>query len=456
MRLFFEPRTVALIGASGNAMRPGNHLFMNMRDTLGDNAYPVNPRLKTIGDRVCYPDILSVPAEIDVAVIFIPAGMAPEALEQCARKGIRRVIIESAGFAETGPEGKALQDRCLDIAREAGMRLWGPNCMGMINVRQMKVLSFMLPFIWKGRLVPGRVSLVVQSGMLSAGFLMHILSRTPFGLSKVCSIGNKMDVDEVDILEYMVSDRETGVIGMYLESMKRGRRFYELARSTDKPIVVLKSGRSSFGYHAAVSHTASLAQDDRVLDSALRQAGVIRVKGFNELMDVARCLGVSEAGPARRARVAVFSFSGGAGVVTSDDIADFGMELAAPLPSTLERIKKVFPEWMEPSNPVDLYPAIEKNGPMVTVRETVAALMEDPNVDAVYAHLFAPPIGVPLFDYDQMAALIKQHNKPFVVWIMGHLDTAAAITRELERRGIPVVDEIARGVRVLAALTLRR
>lgn len=456
MNLFFEPRTVALIGASGNAMRPGHHLFLNLQDSMGDNFYPINPRMKTIGSRVCYPDILSVPSEIDVAIIFIPANSVPEAIEQCAQKGIGRIIIESAGFAEAGPEGKALQERCLEIARSSGIRLWGPNCMGMINVRQMKVLSFMIPFIWKGQFLPGRVSLVVQSGMLSAGFLMHTLSRTPFGLSKVCSIGNKMDVDEVDILEYLISDPQTGVIGMYLETMKRGRRFFNLARSTDKPIVILKSGRSSPGFQAAVSHTASLAQDDRVLDSALKQAKVIRVKGLNELMDVSRCLGVSEAKPAFRSRLAVFSFSGGAGVVTSDDVADYGMELAELAPSTLAKIKKVFPEWMEPSNPVDLYPAIEKNGPTVTVRETFAAVMEDPNVDAVYAHLFAPPISVPLFDYDHMTGLIKKHNKPLVVWIMGHLDGAVVITKELEKRGIPVVDDIARGVRILAALTKRR
>ena len=359
MKLFFDPNTVALIGASADARRPGNQLFRNMEACFGQDLYPVNPRVDMIGERVCYKSILDVPAEIDVAVVFIPARAVPEALEQCASRGIRRVIIESAGFAETGPEGKALEARCREIARQRGLRLWGPNCMGLINVRRMKVLSFMASWIWQGVFTPGVVSLVVQSGMLSAGFLGHILGRTPFGLSKVCSIGNKSDVDETDLLEYFLADPETEVIAMYLESLEKGRRFIELVRSTDKPIVVLKGGRSAFGTKAAISHTSALAQDARVLDAALGQCGVIRVRGMTELLDVARCLGVARPAKKSRSRTVVLTFSGGGGVVTSDHIADLGLELAELAPATLSGLKEVFPEWMDPANPVDLYPAYE-------------------------------------------------------------------------------------------------
>jgi acetyltransferase len=437
-------------------MKPGNSLFQSMEATFGENFYPVNPKQERIGDKQCWRSIMDVPAEIDVAVVFIPAAAVPEALEQCGIKGIRRVIIESGGFAEVGGEGRALHERCLSIARKYGMRLWGPNCMGAINVRQMKVLSFMGPVMWKGRFVPGPVSLVVQSGMLSAGFLLHILSKTPFGLSKVSSIGNKMDVDEVDILEYLVNDPETGVIAMYLEDIKRGRRFFELARSAKKPMVVLKSGRTAFGSNAAASHTAALAQDDKVLDSALKQAGVIRVYGMKEMMDVARSLAVSEAAPVGKARVAVLSFSGGAGVVCSDDVADYGMELARFSPATFSRIKEVFPAWMDPQNPVDMYPAIEKHGPTKVINEAVEAVMEDPGVDAVYAHFFAPFVKVKLYDYDRLAAAVRKYKKPMVAWTMGRGEIAAEIRKELESRGICVVDEIAEGVRILAAVTMRK
>jgi acyl-CoA synthetase (NDP forming) len=326
MKLFFEPEKVALIGASSNIMRPGYHLFYNMNVCFGENFYPVNPRVEKIDNKNVYKSIMDVPADIDVCVIFINASRVPEAIEQCAQKGIRRVIIESAGFAEVGEVGRNLQDRCLAIAKESGMRLWGPNCMGLINVHQTKVLSFLIPFMWQNRFLPGKVSIVVQSGMLSAGFLMHILSRTPFGLSKISSIGNKMDVDEVDIMEYLVSDPETGVIAMYLESMMRGRRLFELARSTAKPVVVLKGGRSALGARAALSHTASLAQDDKVLDAALRHAGVIRVHGMTELLDVARSLAIAAVKPVTKARAAVITFAGSAGVVSSDYMADLGMD----------------------------------------------------------------------------------------------------------------------------------
>ncbi len=456
MKLFFEPDRVALIGASSKLVRPGYHLFYNMNVCFGDNFYPVNPNVEKIDNKVCYKSILDVPAQIDCAVVFIKAAMVPKTLEECARKGIKRVIIESAGFSEVGEEGAKLTDRCLAVAKEAGMRLWGPNCMGLINVHQTKVMSFMPPFAWQGSFVPGGVSLTVQSGMMSAGFLTHVLSRTPFGLSKISSIGNKIDVDEVDIMEYLVDDPETEVIAMYLESMRRGREFFELARSTDKPVAVLKGGRSDLGARAAWSHTASLAQDDVVLDSAFRQAGIIRVYGLNELMDVARSLGVAKAGRKKRARVAIITFAGSAGVVSSDDVSDMGMELADLGEETIKKLREVFPVWMEPGNPIDLYPAIEERGPKEPFTRSLDAALSDPGVDGVFIHMFAPPVNVPLFDYEAMGEMIRSSGKPVVVWMLGHRKSMEETAKDFERHGVPVVDDMDRGVRILAAVLMRR
>jgi acetyltransferase len=456
MKLFFDPETVALIGASAKPVHPGHHLFESLEESFGDKFYPVNSRVDRIKQRPCFKSILDVPGSVDTAVIFIPARAVPESMEQCGQRGIKRVIIESGGFAEVGGEGVKIHEQCLEVAARHDMRVWGPNCMGAINVTRMKVLSFMSPFIWKGRFIPGKVSMVVQSGMLSAGFLVQILHRTPFGLSKVASIGNKMDVDEVDVLEYLLDDPDTGVIAMYLESLSRGRRFFEMAKNTDKPIVVLKAGRTDTGLKAAASHTAAMAQDEAVLEAALRQAGVIRVMGMQEMMDVARCLAYSSGEMDRKTRVAIISFSGGAGVVASDDISDYGMELADLRPETIERIKTVYPDWMDPENPVDLYPGIEKYGPQKAISEAIEAVFTDPGVDAVYAHLFAPPGRVKLYDYDRLAELINKHNKPIVVWTLGAMGNASELSRELEKRGIPVVDEIRKGVRILAAMTMRK
>jgi acyl-CoA synthetase (NDP forming) len=456
MKRFFEPDSAALIGASSKQTHPGHQLFLNMRSCFADRFYPVNPTTDAIDGTPCHPSILDVPAEIDVAVVFIPASAVPEALEQCAERGIDRVIIESAGFAEAGSEGRAIHERCLAIARSAGMRLWGPNCMGLINVQQTKVLSFLLHFLWKDRFAKGRVSLVVQSGMLSAGFLASILSRTPFGLSKIASIGNKMDVDESDVLEYLIGDPETGVIALYLESISNGRRFYETCRSTDKPIVVLKSGRSEAGARAALSHTASLAQDDRIVDGALRQAGMIRVHDMNDLLTLARCLGVARVDAKKGGRIAVMTFSGGAGVVASDSIAESGIELATLEASTVGRLRQVFPEWMEPANPLDLYPAIERNGVQKVFPHCLEALLLDPGVDAVFLHIFGwyPPDS--FVGFEAVSELAKKQRKPIVAWTMGDAESCGRLTRHLEELGIPAVDEISKGVRVLAAMTLRR
>ncbi|MBU2646930.1 CoA-binding protein [bacterium] len=453
MKRFFEPDTVALIGASAVQSNPGYDLFLNMRDCFGENFYPVNPRVEEIDGIRCYPTILDVPVDIDLAVVFIPARFIPVALEQCAQKNITRVVIQSGGFAESGPEGVAINERCLEIARQNGIRVWGPNCMGLINVTQMKVLSFMKQFLWKEKFVKGPISLVVQSGMLSAGFLATILGKTPFGLSKVASLGNKMDVDESDMMAYLIDDPETRVIALYLESIKDGRRFYELCRSTHKPIVILKSGRTRLGAAAATSHTASLAQNDAIIDGMLRQAGVIRVFDMNDLLNTARCLGISRIVPKPgHGRVAVLTFSGGAGVVTTDSLADYDVQLA-DFPITLKNeLKTVFPDWMDPSNPLDLFPAVAQNGPDKVYHYCLEKVLDDPGVAGVFLHIFTWFALRSKIGFEKIAQLAESKNKPVIVWILGEGDANRKLSLHLESLGIPVVEEISDGIRVLSAM----
>lgn len=456
MKLFFDPETVALIGATENPLRAGYQLFLNMNFCFGEKFYPVNPKGGTIEGKTCYPSILDVPVPVDAAVIFINSSRIPEVLEQCGEKGIKRVIIESAGFSEAGPEGQMLNKRCLEIAHENDIRIWGPNCMGVINVHTMKVLSFFRHEMWREKFIPGSVSLVVQSGMLSAGFLTRILSRNPFGLSKICSIGNKMDVDESDILEYLISDPETEVIAMYLESVEQGRRFFNLCQSTQKPIVVLKAGRTAIGAQAAQSHTGSLAQNDTILDAALRQTGVIRVHDMNELIEIARCFGIVNVESPKRTQLAILTFSGGAGVVSSDTIYDYGMDLARFNGNTTKQLKTLFPEWMEPANPLDLYPAMEKNGYYKVVQPSLEAAIHDPEVDGIFSHFFAFPSEKPLFEYEKIGAMLKSANKPMVIWTLGDDTASSELKKQFEQVGVPVVDEISKGVRILSAILQRK
>ena len=359
MEFFFDPSSVAVVGASPE--RTGKSLLLNTAGSRDVAVYPVNPKYQDLEGLTCYPSVAAIPHPVEMAILLVPARFTPQILEECAAKGVRGVMIQSAGFAETGEDGRELQAKCVAIARQAGMRLWGPNCMGLVYVPGNKYFTFMSPNI-TGVLPPhGNLSLVVQSGMLSAGFLADLATRRGIAVNKACSIGNKCDVDECDVLEYLLGDDTTKGVALYLESMPRGRRFMELAEGASKPLVVLKSGRSASGAKAALSHTASLAGNARLTQGLLQAVGVGTARDFHQLVDLGRSLSLLPEIPAG-ARVAVLTFSGGAGILSCDLLEDNGLPLAELAPATLGELAKVFPVWMPPGNPVDLWPAMELHG----------------------------------------------------------------------------------------------
>ena len=452
MEFFFNPDGVAIIGATDNPFKGGYHILNNILGGYQGRIYPVNPRYETLLGLPCYPSIEAIKEDFDLAVYFIPAQSLPETIEQCARKHVKGIIIESAGFSEVGAQGKELQQECLQLARRHGIRLWGPNCMGLLDGHRRHVFSFMYTDAWKTLMPPGNVSLIVQSGMLSAGFLLMMLERGGVGVSKICSIGNKCDVDETELLEFLINDPLTEVIGLYVESIPDGRRFLDLARSTTKPIIVLKGGRSPAGAQAAMSHTASLAGDFTVIERAFRQAGVIPVYDLHELMDFVR--GFSMIRTVRPGKTsAVLTFSGGAGIVTADFLHDQGLLSAKLNPDTLATLKTVFPAWMDPANPVDVWPAIEQSGPQKVYTTCSQALLNDPNVDALIIHIFAALVKG---DYLAETARLKDAlGKPVAVWLVGLEQPVRTLRREIEALGIPVFDEISRAVSFIAAAQRR-
>lgn len=448
MEFFFNPDGVAVIGATDGLFKGGYHILNNILGGYKGRIYPVNPRFETLLGLTCYPDVDAIPERFDLAVYFIPARFLPAIIEQCALKGVKGIIIESAGFSEVGEGGKRLQEECVGLARKYGIRLWGPNCMGLLDGHLRHVFSFMYTDVWKTMMPPGNVSLIVQSGMLSAGFLLMILERGGIGISKICSIGNKCDVDETELLDYLIRDPLTGVIGLYVESIPNGRGFLELARSTDKPIIVLKGGRTPYGAQAAMSHTASLAGDYTIMCHAFRQAGVIPVCDVHELMDFVR--GFSKTHRiAHSAGTAVVSFSGGAGIVTADFLHDYDLPLARLSPETLTAMKEVFPNWMDPSNPVDLWPAIEQHGIQHVYEKVIPALMRDEGVDSVVIHIFAARMQGE--DLKALATLKEELGKPVVVWMVGLDQPLKTLRKEIEDLDIPVFEEIGRGVSFLSA-----
>lgn len=454
MQCFFDPKGIALIGASGNEMKGGNRILKNLVMGFKGGIYPVNPAYEEIEGLTCYPSVLKVPDPVDLAIVFVPGPLVPQVIRECAERGIPGAMIESAGFAETGDEGKALQEELKQIRRETGIRLWGPNCMGLVDAVRKHVFSFVMEKIWAQGIIAGNVSLVVQSGFLSAGFLIDIMSHGSMGISKACSIGNKVDVDECDLLEYLIGDPDTGAIGLYLESIPDGRRFMDLCRSASKPIVVLKGGKSAFGAQAAMSHTASLAGNGALVSDALAQAGVVEAGDFNQMMDICRALAIFPEVPKKgRGRVAVLTPSGGAGIVSADFVDQVGLELAELSETTRDILREIYPRWMPVANPIDVWPAVELNGSEAYLT-AFKAICADPNVDAVLAHFFA--VGFLGEDMSPLAKIARATGKPVFWWLMGWSEMVNKIRIQAHEQGIPVFRELYRAAECMAAVLRRK
>ncbi len=454
MKTFFRPASVAVIGASERQNSLGGQIVMNLQYGYEGKIYPVNPNYSEIYGLPAFPSTEAIPGPVDLAIVIVPAPAVPEALKSCARKGIRRVMIESAGFSETGPQGRALQDRCTAIARAEGIRIWGPNCMGLVDIPRRHFFTFMHPRVYADGLIPGRISLIVQSGMLSAGFLADLMSERAIGVGKACSIGNKSDVDECDVLEYLLADDETDAIAMYLESIPRGQRFMELAQRAAKPIVVLKGGKSSAGAQAAVSHTASLAGDARLQDSLLDLAGVTIAHDFQQMMELARALAMIPRTPPR-CRTAVVTFSGGAGILSCDLLEEQGLVVAELSEETKRALAGLYPDWLPPSNPVDLFPAFGASGARAAYQGALKALMQDPGIDAIFLHFFAG-LHQGLEELKLMKQASEEAGKSVVMWVIGLREPVRLFRKEAEACGVPVHGELSRAVECLAAASRYR
>jgi acyl-CoA synthetase (NDP forming) len=454
MDFFFEPNAVAVVGARPDPYSGGQNLLTNL--TLGYKGpiYPINPNYGEVLGLRCYSSVREIDGPLDLALIFVPAQAVPQVLRDCVAKGVRGAILQSSGFAEVGPDGKALQDQCLAIAKQGGLRLWGPNCMGLIDTSKRYVFSFIVPEAWQEAMNPGGVSLIVQSGLLSSGLITTLMGHKTLGLAKVCSIGNRSDVEESELLEYLLRDPATKVIALYLESFIHGRRFYELALSSEKPIVVLKGGKTSLGAEASASHTASLAGNNELIGGVLGQAGVHQADDFFEMVDIARTLEKDfplQVPPKGKGRIAILSYSGAAGIVTTDHMVANGLTLARLSLGTLERLKELSPAWMPVKNPVDYWPAMEKHGPILAYKQGIEALHDAPEVDGIIVHLFSG-FGIWFLNMKEIMSVVKEPRKPILFWLIGHKKGREETRMTLEKEGWPVFDEIHRTVEVMASL----
>ena len=455
MDFFFNPDGIAVVGASNTRHKGGYNIVHNIIHGYKGRIYPVNSRYQEVQGLTCYPSMRNLPDRVDLAVVFVPAGAVPDVIEDCAVAGVRGVIIQSAGFAEVGPGGHELQQRVKETAARHDIRLWGPNCIGLVDIGNRHVFSFVSPNILSGTVIPGRVSMIVQSGMLSGGFLQDMMTCDQMGFAKVCSIGNKMDVNECDVLAYLLDDPRTGVVGCYLETLADGRRFVELCRRTDKPVVVIKGGRTEYGARAASSHTASLAADAAVVSGILAQAGAIEAFDFTQMANICNTLALVRSRPVcEEGRVAILTYSGGAGILSTDLMAGRCLRPAELRPETKERMAPVFPDWMPVNNPVDFWPAVEKSGVAETYTTCFQAVLADPGVDIVFMHLFT---GSHLkLDLKALADAAHLAGKPLFCWVIGDDQIRRQIKSTLQENGVPVFRELDRAMACMAALFQHR
>ena len=385
LRPFFVPRSVAVIGASRRRGTIGGEVFHNLLDYGFEGpVYPVNAAADVVQSVAAYPSVEAIPGPVDLAVIVVPAAQVLAAAEGCARKGVPALVVISAGFAETGPEGRARQDDLVRLARANGMRIVGPNCMGIINtdpaVRLNATFAPMVP-------ESGRIAFMSQSGALGVA-IMDYAGVLGLRMSSVVSVGNKADLSGNDYLRYWAQDEGTSLILLYLESFGNPRRFSRIARrvARTKPIVAVKSGRSAAGARATGSHTGALvAAADVTVDALFRDAGVIRTDRLEEMFDVAALLS-SQPVPRGR-RVAILTNAGGPGILCADACEAEGLEVVTLSPGTQAALRAMLAKEASVANPVDMIASATAS----QFREAIEIVGRDPAVDAVIV-IFIPPL----------------------------------------------------------------
>lgn len=408
---FFAPEGVVVVGVSQDPSKLGYAIARNLACSGYNGAvHLVNPRGGEVLGKRLYQGIMDVPDPVDLAVLLIPAPSVPQALLECAQRGIGAVIIASGGFREIGAEGAKIEAHCLELAREHNIRLVGPNCVGLLDTHYPLNTTFLPP---PGPDI-GDVALISQSGAM-CDVVIDWARGQGFGISRLLSLGNQVDVTETDMLSPLVDDPNTRVITLYLEGIVDGRRFVEEAikASRVKPLVALKVGRFAAGRKAAVSHTGALAGEDRAYCAAFKKAGVIHANTTEEMFDWARCLAWSPLPKGRR--TAVLTNAGGPGVTAADAIEACGLELASLSDSTIFKLRSILPVAASVYNPVDLLPTATPE----LYASVLKLLMDDPLVDNLLVILPPPPKSAAGEFGKALVSVIKTSEKPVLGVLMG-------------------------------------
>lgn len=445
---FFNPKSVAIVGATIKEGKVGRVIVENFKKRFKGKIYPVNPKYKEVLGLKCYPSVKDIPEPIDLVIIVVPAPVVPQVLRDAGEKGVKAAIIISGGFRETGTEeGKRLEEEVKKISMEYGIRIIGPNCLGIYD-NWSGVDTFFLPDEKMMRPKKGYISFISQSGAFASALLDWMAYRN-IGVSRAISYGNKIDVDDIDLIEYLGEDEKTKLIIMYLEGLKpgRGRLFIDKARKVvkKKPIVIYKAGKTARGSMAAASHTAALAGNYQLYKAAIKQAGLIEASSFDEIMDLSKTLLTQPLMKGKR--VYIVTDAGGVGVMLTDALASEGFELPRTPEDLRGELKKILPPHCIVENPIDLTGDADDER-YITVLEK---LLPRNDVDAVIVVALPqiPGIRGKLFEY--LVEAKKKYNKPMLIIIIGSKE-AEKFKAYLEDKGIPVFESPERAARALKAL----
>jgi acetate---CoA ligase (ADP-forming) len=426
---FFKAKSIAIIGVSKNPNKVGHVIFRNLLDGhYAGRIYIINPNADRILNYKVNKTILEIKEQVDVAVCCVPAELSLKVIEQCGKKGIKHVVMVTAGFSEVGDT--KTEEKLVRLLDKYKIKIIGPNCLGTLDVHT-KLDTLFIPRYRMKRPKPGSISFACQSGAV-ASTILDLAATEGYGFAKVVSYGNALNVDESDLLEYLGEDEETKVICFYIEGIKNGRKFIDIAKKVTqkKPVIVVKGGITSEGSKAALSHTASLAGDVEIYKGMFKQTGIIHCESLEEMFNAARILEKS-VGP-KGNKVQIITNGGGYGIVTTDAVINNRLIMAEMDKKVVAELKKNFPPIVIVSNPMDLV------GDATTERYNIAikAALEDKNVDIIIVvallqtPLITPDIIDIISEYDEL------RMKPIVCVSTGG-DFVMTLRRSLEDNGVP-------------------
>ncbi len=444
--VFLSPKSIAIIGASDKEGSIGRAITSNIMKGYTGQIFPISPTRDTVFDKKAYKSVLDVPEEVDLAVVVTKNDIVPSVLEECGKKKLRGAIVITAGFKEVNEEGAALERRLGEIAKQYNLRIIGPNCLGVMNLEPQTMMnSTFLKVTPKS----GGIALVSQSGAICAA-LVEDASAQGIGFSAVISMGNKVDMNEVDILKILAEHEQTKVIVMYLEDLGNGPEFLKICKKITrlnpikKPILVLKAGRSPEGAKAAMSHTGALMGSDEIYDALLKQSGAIRVDTMEELFDYATAFAKQPL--PTQGDLVIVSNAGGPAIISTDACSKLGIKMAK-IEEIRPKINAVIPPWGSSRNPVDIVGDADFNRFDKVLNEVLA----HPNVGSVIA-MCTPSATL---DYNKLAEVIvnvsKKYNKTMLASLMG-LDEGIRNKEILAQGGIPYYNYAETAIRSLKAM----